>query len=70
MVIVTLRPWAGHDLVAELDEAADPALGGTVLVEAVEVVGPEVGEGDGPPQHVEHRDQDPVSDRHGRLLGP
>src|SRR5918993_3955501 len=59
-----------HDVVAEGVEAADQALGGAVLVDAVEVVGAEVGEGDGAPQHVEGGDQDLVRDGDGRLLGP
>ncbi len=33
-----------HDGVAECVEAADQALGGAVLVDAVEVIGAEVGE--------------------------
>src|SRR5215207_9286830 len=36
-----------HDVVAERVETADEALGGAVLVDAVEVIGTEVGEGDG-----------------------
>jgi hypothetical protein len=38
-------------------------------VDVVEVVGAEVGEGDGAPRHVEGGDQDLVRDGHGRLLG-
>src|SRR5215218_11224370 len=58
-----------HDVVAEGVEAADQALGGAVLVDAVDVIGTEVGEGDGALQHVEGSDQDLVRDGHGRLLG-
>ena len=59
---------AEHDGVAERVEAADQALGGAVLVDAVEVVGAEVGDGDGALQHVESGDQDLVRDGHGGLL--
>jgi hypothetical protein len=45
-------------------EAANEALGGAVLVQAVEVIGPELGEGHGSLQHIEHRDQDLVGDGH------
>src|SRR3954469_2762420 len=71
-------PWRGsgcglgaeHDVVAERVEAADEALGGAVFVDAVEVVGTEVSEGDGALQYVEGSDQDLVRDGHGRLLRP
>jgi len=59
---------AEHDGVAERVEAADQPLGGAVLVDAVEAVGAEVGEGDGALQHVEGSDQDLVRDSHGGLL--
>jgi len=49
-------------------EAADQALGGAMLVDTVEVVGAEVGEGDGTLQHVEGGDRDLVRDGHGGLL--
>lgn len=57
---------AQHDRVAQRIEAADQALGGAMLVDAVEVVGTEIGEG--ALQHVEDGDQDLVRDRDGRLL--
>jgi len=44
--------------VAERVEAADQALGRAMLVQAIEVIGPKVSEGDGLLQHVEYRDQD------------
>jgi hypothetical protein len=47
------RPGSQHDLVTEGAEAADETLGGTVFVDAVEVVAPEVGEIDPALQHVE-----------------
>jgi len=59
---------AEHDGVAERVEAADQALGGAMLVDAVEVVGAEVGKGDGALQHVEGGNQYLVRDSHGRLL--
>ncbi len=55
------RLGSEHDVVAERVEAADEALGRAVLVQAVEVIGPELGEGRGPLQHVEYRDQDLVA---------
>jgi hypothetical protein len=66
--------WGGrgfgpeHDLVAQRIEAANEALGGAVLVDAVEVIAAEIGEGDRSLQHVEHREEDLVGDRHRRLL--
>ena len=57
-----------HDLVAEKAEASDETLGCTVLVEAVEVIVAQIGEGDAALEHVEDRDQDLVGDGHGRLL--
>ncbi len=59
---------AEHDGVAERVEAADQALGGAVLVDAVEVIGAEVGEGDGALQHAEGGDEDLVRDGHGGLF--
>jgi hypothetical protein len=59
---------AEHNGAAERVEAADQALGGAVLVGTVGVVGAEVGEGGGAPQHVEGSDQDLVRDGHGGLL--
>jgi len=62
------RLGAEHDRIAERVEAADQALGGAMLVDAVEVIGAEVGEGDGALQHVEGGDQDLVRDGDGRPL--
>src|SRR4051812_25304938 len=59
---------AEQDLVAEVIQTTDEALGGAVLVEAIEVVGSEIGEGSTALQHVEDGDQDLVADGHGRLL--
>src|SRR5215210_8391181 len=60
---------AQHNSVAERVEAADQALGRAMLVDAIEVVGAEVDEGNGALQHVEHRREDLVRDGHGGLLG-
>jgi len=57
---------AEHNRVAERVEAADQALGGAMLVDAVEVIDTEVGEGDGALQHVGGGDQDLVRDGDGR----
>ena len=48
---------AEHDSVAGRVEAADQALGGAMLGDAVEVVGAEVGKSDGTLQHAEGDDQ-------------
>jgi len=42
-----------YDGVAECVEAADQALVGAILIDAVEMIGTEVGEGDGALEHVE-----------------
>src|SRR3954470_17027510 len=47
----------------------DQALGRAVLVDAIEVVGAEVDEGNGALQHVEHCREDLMRDGHGGLLG-
>jgi len=59
---------AEHDGIAERVKVADQAFGGVMPVDAVEVVGAEVGEGDGALQHVEGGDQDLVRNGDGRPL--